>query len=97
LEARRRGRLPAWGLLVRELFFLACDVAIDRINTLYSHRTFHGRTRPNPGVVRPPNMGKREWFQAVDNLANVPADDQTPTSQPARAGPYVAPGGSANM
>jgi len=40
------------------------DVAIDRIHTVYSHRSFHGRSRPNPGVVRPPNMGKKEWFDA---------------------------------
>ena len=42
------------------------DVAAERANALYSHRSFHGRGTPDPGVVRPPNMGKREWFDSPE-------------------------------
>lgn len=49
-----------------ELMKLSIDIAVERVNALYSHRSFHGRGRPNPGVVRPPNMGKAEWFSSRD-------------------------------
>ena len=42
------------------------DVAAERVNALYSHRSFHGRGKPDSGVVRPPNMGKRECFDSQE-------------------------------
>lgn len=77
--ARQRGRLSLLRFVAYELLVLACDVAVDRINTLYSHRTFHGRARPNLGVVRPPNMGKREWFEGASA-----SDDEDCRTSPLR-------------
>jgi hypothetical protein len=45
---------------------LLCDTAAERVNSLYSYRTFHGRCRPNPTAVRPPNMSKKEWFDGAE-------------------------------
>jgi hypothetical protein len=56
------GRIRQFMFVVAEVARVLCDVTAERINTLYSHRSFHGRCAPNPGLVRPPNMGKREWF-----------------------------------
>lgn len=61
-EARGRGGVPLVRFVASQLIWLLCDVAAERVSNLYSHRSFHGRCRPNPGVVRPPNMGKQEWF-----------------------------------
>ena len=68
--ARQRGRIALIVFVAGRIFFLLCDASAERVNSLYSHRTFHGRCRPNPAMVRPPNMGKQEWFQteAVDAL-----------------------------
>ena len=38
------------------------DISIARAHCIYSHRSFRGRARPDASVVRPPNMGKQEWF-----------------------------------
>jgi hypothetical protein len=67
-DARQRGRIALLIFVAGRILFLLCDASAERVNTLYSHRTFHGRCRPNPAMVRPPNMGKQEWFQidAVD-------------------------------
>ena len=61
-ESRRRGRLALVRFVAGQLIWLLCDVVVERVSNLYTHRSFHGRCRPNLGVVRPPNMGKREWF-----------------------------------
>jgi hypothetical protein len=63
--ACQRGGLSLLRFVGDQLFLLVCDAAVDRMNTLYSHRTFHGRSRPNLGQVRPPNMGKGEWFEVT--------------------------------
>jgi len=64
VAARSRSRLSLLRFFVSQTIARAVDVVMDRVHTLYSHRSFHGRTRPNLGVVRPPNMGKKEWFDA---------------------------------
>lgn len=65
LDARRRSRARRIGYAIREVVLLLCDAAAERAASLYSHRSFHGRQRPDLGVVRPPNMGKQEWFGKV--------------------------------
>src|SRR5205085_4411458 len=59
---RPRGLAALSAFVVRQLIVLLCDAAAERVNSFYSHRSFHGRCQPNSGVVRPPNMGKKEWF-----------------------------------
>jgi hypothetical protein len=56
------GRLRRVAGVVGRLSSLLADIAVEWANCLYSHRSFHGRARPNAGVVRPPNMSKQEWF-----------------------------------
>jgi hypothetical protein len=68
--ARRRGWIGLTIFVAGRILFLLCDAAAERVNALYSHRTLHGRCRPNPAMVRPPNMGKQEWFQADSFDAN---------------------------
>ena len=63
-DARKRGWPALAAFFARGVLFVLCDAAAERVNTLYSHRTFHGRCRPNPTAVRPPNMGKQEWFRS---------------------------------
>jgi hypothetical protein len=41
---------------------LMLDASVQRLWTFGSHPSFSGRCTPDLGVVRPPNMGKREWF-----------------------------------
>src|SRR3954469_2787819 len=74
--SRQRGLAFSAAFLSRHLIFLLCDAAAERVNSLYSHRSFHGRCQPNPGVVRPPNMGKSEWFGRDASYA--PAVDTPP-------------------
>ncbi len=62
VENRRRGRLALVRFVAGQLIWSFCDAVVERVSNLYSHRSFHGRCRPSLGVVRPPNMGKREWF-----------------------------------
>jgi hypothetical protein len=59
---RGTGRLRHAAGVVARLSSLLTDIAMEWANCVYSHRSFHGRARPNSGVVRPPNMSKREWF-----------------------------------
>ena len=49
-------------LLLREILRVVPDAAAERVAALSSHPSFHGRRPPNLGVVRPPNVGKHEWF-----------------------------------
>lgn len=58
----RRGRLARALLMGRELLLIVPDAAAERVALLSSHPSFHGRRPPDPGVVRPPNAGKEEWF-----------------------------------
>jgi hypothetical protein len=63
---RRRGRLALVSFAIGELVWLVCDAADERLNQkLSSHPSFRGRCLPNPGVVRPPGVGKKEWFFAT--------------------------------
>jgi hypothetical protein len=62
-EARRRGWTAVARLSLASTSWLLADTVAERINSLYSHRTFHSRCRPDAGKIRPPDMGKREWFQ----------------------------------
>ena len=61
-------------LLLGEILHVVPDAAAERIAALSSHPSFHGRRPPNFGVVRPPNVGKHEWFYAT------PLDDQNARS-----------------
>jgi hypothetical protein len=63
------GRPGRCWCIARAVLSLLCDVAAERVNGLYSHRTFHGRCRPDPGRVRPPNMSKAEWFDSESYAA----------------------------
>ena len=65
-KAAQGSRIRHIVFVVRQFVFLLCDIAAERVNNLYSHRSFHGRRKPDPGVVRPPNMGKGEWFRSGD-------------------------------
>ncbi len=66
-QARVRGRLALARFVCCSSIALLVDVAVERLGALTaSHRSFHGRRRPDPGVVRPPNMGKKEWFEGGD-------------------------------
>ena len=65
----------AFIVVLWELVLLVVDVAAERVSVLYSHRSFHGRRRPDLGVVRPPNMSKDEWFGTAGNYERLgPAD-----------------------
>jgi hypothetical protein len=66
-EHRRRGQIALGRFVASQLMWLLCDVAGERVSNLYSHRSLHGRCLPNPGVVRPPNMGKQEWFYGSES------------------------------
>ena len=81
-HAERRGH--GWVRLIGFLGSLVAptlmDVLVERANNLYSHRSFHGRGKPNAGVVRPPNMGKKEWFGAAFG----PAPTDQNSNQPAK-------------
>jgi len=61
-ERRARGRLRLAAFVARSTASTLLDALAERVNLLYSHRSFHTRGKPNAGVVRPPNMSKREWF-----------------------------------
>ena len=66
--AARRARRRVRGVIAviagdtRETLALLVDVLAERVSALYSHRSFHGPRRPDLGMVRPPNVGKSEWF-----------------------------------
>jgi hypothetical protein len=44
---------------------LLIDAIVQRLWTLGSHPSFSGRRPADLSVVRPPNMGKGEWFRAT--------------------------------
>ena len=58
-ERRRHGRLPLTAFVCSTVVALLFDVLVERTNMLYSHRSFHGRGRPDSGVVRPRTWEKR--------------------------------------
>jgi hypothetical protein len=60
--AMRRRPLGRVTYALTQFTLLILDIAAERVSSLYSHRSFHGRRAPDLGVVRPPNMGKDEWF-----------------------------------
>jgi hypothetical protein len=59
---RRHGTLSRTRLLIASIPRLLIDAAVQRLWTLGSHPSFSGRRPSDLGVVRPPNMGKAEWF-----------------------------------
>ena len=61
-DSGSRGRFRRTAFVVRAVARLLVEAAFERVHTLYSHRSFHGRGRPDLGLVRPPNMSKQEWF-----------------------------------
>lgn len=64
---RRRGLADLVRFAIGEFIWLLCDAADEWLNQkLSSHPSFRGRCLPNPGVVRPPGVGKKEWF--FDNV-----------------------------
>jgi hypothetical protein len=73
-ERRRNGRLALTAFAFSAVVTVIVDVLVERANTLYSHRSFHGRGKPNPAVVRPPNMGKKEWFDAARGASAAESD-----------------------
>jgi hypothetical protein len=64
MENRRRGPMTLVWFIASHVIWLLCDAAAERVLTLYSHRSFHGRCRPDLSLVRPPNMSKKEWFHS---------------------------------
>jgi len=61
-ECRQHGWAASTRFCLRELIRALPDAAAERIARLSSHPSFRGRCLPNPGVVRPPGVGKKEWF-----------------------------------
>ncbi len=66
----RPTRTATLRLLARALMTILPDAMSERIAALSSHPSFHGRRPSNLGVVRPPNVGKREWFYADDEFGD---------------------------
>ena len=48
--------------IARRAVSMLLDISIAWAHGFHSHRSFRGRARPDASVVRPPNMGKQEWF-----------------------------------
>ena len=61
-SARLRGRLANFRLGIAELCRVLPDAACERIAMLSSHPSFRGPCLRDPGLVRPPNVGKKDWF-----------------------------------
>jgi hypothetical protein len=61
-SAHLHGKLATMRLALGELCRVLPDAACERIAMLSSHPSFRGPCLPDPGVVRPPNVGKKEWF-----------------------------------
>ena len=62
VSARLKGRLAAARLFLVELCRMVPDVASERIGMWSSHPSFRGKRPSDLSIVRPPNVGKREWF-----------------------------------
>jgi hypothetical protein len=62
ISARLIGRLAAAGLFVVEFCRVLPDAASERIGMWSSHPSFRGQRPSDLSIVRPPNVGKREWF-----------------------------------
>jgi hypothetical protein len=73
LEGVRQARVAALFLFAREVVRVIPDALSEHVAARSSHPSFHGRRPSSLGVVRPPNVGKREWFYADDPP---PADRQ---------------------
>ena len=58
-EIFARSRFVAFSLAA-----LVVDAIVQRLWTFGSHPSFSGRCSPDLGMVRPPNMGKGEWFHS---------------------------------
>ena len=75
---RRRRPLTMLRLVISELCLAVPDAACERIALLSSHPSFRGRCLRDLGVVRPPDVGKKEWFyedgDTSASSANVPKD-----------------------
>ena len=62
-------RIRKMRLLLRDVATVLPDAAAERIATFSSHPSFHGARPPDLGVVRPPNVSKREWFGGDESSA----------------------------
>lgn len=78
-ECRQQGWTASTRFCLRELIRALPDAAAERIARLSSHPSFHGRCLPNPGVVRPPGVGKKEWFYR-DAAQNHEPENQNPST-----------------
>jgi hypothetical protein len=58
------------GFVGSRLASLLIDVVIERVNNLYSHRSFHGRGKPNTSVVGPPHGQERVVWRRLWIIAN---------------------------
>jgi len=56
------GRWAMLRFLILEFWRALPDAVCERIALLSSHPSFRGRRPRDLGVVRPPNVGKKEWF-----------------------------------
>jgi hypothetical protein len=62
-DCRQRGHAAVTRFTVGQLLWLLCDAADEWANKkLSSHPSFRGRCLPNTSLVRPPGVGKQEWF-----------------------------------
>src|SRR5258705_99902 len=57
-----RGRVGAVRLFIGELCRMVPDITCERVAMLSSHPSFRGPRAPDSSIVRPPNMGKKQWF-----------------------------------
>jgi hypothetical protein len=62
VSARLKGRLAVARLFLVELCQMLPDAASERIGMWSSHPSFRGQRPSDLSIVRPPNVGKREWF-----------------------------------
>jgi hypothetical protein len=62
ISARVRGQLAVARLFLVELCRMLPDSASERVAMLSSHPSFRGRRPSDLSIVRPPNVGKKEWF-----------------------------------
>ena len=82
-ERRRHGRVASVRFLFGELIWLLCDAAEEWVVKLSSHPSFRGRCLPDLRLVRPPGVGKKEWFHSDDaeSARTIDRDLQTEKSE----------------
>lgn len=82
-ERRQRGRTALARFLFGELIWLLCDAAEEWIVKLSSHPSFRGRCLPDARLVRPPGVGKKEWYYSDDAkpARSIDSDPRTEKSE----------------